>query len=611
MFTSAQSYRILLAQLLLPSFELLKTLSSGDLDSWNIAEKLRENGHISTDVTLMVDEMFLRKMAQYFAGKYIGENEEGKLFSGIVCFMIVGLKQNIPFVVKSSPEISVTGKWLKEQLDDCILKLKERGFRVRAVVADNHKSNVSAFTTMLREYTGENDISIFHPAYKNEMKTYLFYDMVHIIKNVRNNLLSAKKFVFPEFNFDKFRDQVHVQHGSISWSLLHRVYEQDAKLDAGLKKAHKINHSVLHPGNNKQDVSRALAVFHETTSAAIRSYFPSRNDAADFTNLLHKVFLVCNAKAPTHGSDALGDAVRAGDGKTEFLRAVADWIEKWSDISDFSLSLPTSKAIIISLRAQASLIEDLLSEGYRYVLTVRFQSDALERRFSRYRQMNGGNFLVSLREVNCSEKILLLRTMVKEGINFWENDAGVFKSVDQDALDYFHVEISEMHDEIAAAALSNESRQVSQNVAGYIARQIEKKMDCENCTRRVESKDRNTIHGAYINLLSRGGLKHPSESLGDFVATAFAILETTEKIILKHSETAPSCTLALDVLNNFVHDASFACEEHCEAAKRLTSRTVVNVFFNNKRLETTALQRKQKVAKFKELKRSKKAKGDD
>jgi len=33
-YTSAQSYRILLEQLPFPSFELLKKLSSGDLDSW-------------------------------------------------------------------------------------------------------------------------------------------------------------------------------------------------------------------------------------------------------------------------------------------------------------------------------------------------------------------------------------------------------------------------------------------------------------------------------------------------------------------------------------------------------------------------------------------------
>ena len=68
------------------------------------------------------------------------------------------------------------------------------------------------------------------------------------------------------------------------------------------------------------------------------------------------------------------------------------------------------------------LIEDLLKEGYEYVLTARFQSDPLERHFSKYRQMNGGNFLVSLREVNNSEKILKLRSLIKEDIDIFEED---------------------------------------------------------------------------------------------------------------------------------------------------------------------------------------------
>ena len=42
------------------------------------------------------------------------------------------------------------------------------------------------------------------------------------------------------------------------------------------------------------------------------------------------------------------------------------------------------------------LIEYLLSDGIKYVLTVRFQSDYLELHFSKYRQMSGGRFLVSL-----------------------------------------------------------------------------------------------------------------------------------------------------------------------------------------------------------------------
>ena len=51
--------------------------------------------------------------------------------------------------------------------------------------------------------------------------------------------------------------------------------------------------------------------------------------------------------------------------------------------------------MVRTLNAQASLIEDLLCEGYDFVVPHRLQSDPLEKRFSRYRQMSGGRFLVS------------------------------------------------------------------------------------------------------------------------------------------------------------------------------------------------------------------------
>ena len=51
------------------------------------------------------------------------------------------------------------------------------------------------------------------------------------------------------------------------------------------------------------------------------------------------------------------------------------------------------------------LIHELLQEEYAFVLVERLQSDPLERRFSRYRQMSGGRFLVSLREIYNSERV--------------------------------------------------------------------------------------------------------------------------------------------------------------------------------------------------------------
>ena len=75
-----------------------------------------------------------------------------------------------------------------------------------------------------------------------------------------------------------------------------------------------------------------------------------------------------------------------------------------------------------SLRCIASLSDDLLNENYDYILTSRFQSDTVKRNFSKYKQMSGGRFLVSLREINNSEKILLLNSIIKADLNFWKEN---------------------------------------------------------------------------------------------------------------------------------------------------------------------------------------------
>ena len=64
------------------------------------------------------------------------------------------------------------------------------------------------------------------------------------------------------------------------------------------------------------------------------------------------------------------------------------------------------------------LMQEILEERYEYIFNRRLQSDPLENRFSQYRQMNGGRFLVSLREVSNTKRILPCRSLLKENINF-------------------------------------------------------------------------------------------------------------------------------------------------------------------------------------------------
>lgn len=51
--------------------------------------------------------------------------------------------------------------------------------------------------------------------------------------------------------------------GYIAWHDLHLIHESDQQLDCNLRMAPKLTKSALHPGNNKQYVNLALAIFDE------------------------------------------------------------------------------------------------------------------------------------------------------------------------------------------------------------------------------------------------------------------------------------------------------------------------------------------------------------
>ena len=50
-----------------------------------------------------------------------------------------------------------------------------------------------------------------------EKKIYFIHDTVHLAKNVRNNLLNYKRFLFPAFKIDDFEDAIVVPGGSVYW----------------------------------------------------------------------------------------------------------------------------------------------------------------------------------------------------------------------------------------------------------------------------------------------------------------------------------------------------------------------------------------------------------
>ena len=94
---------------------------------------------------------------------------------------------------------------------------------------------------------------------------------------------------------------------------------------------------------------------------------------------------------------------------------------------------------------------------YDYILTSRFQGDPVERHFSKYRQMSGGRFLVSLREVNNSEKILSLNSIIKADLKFLEENIYAENTIDSVTLDR-RTRLKEMTNEISECQLNEKKK---------------------------------------------------------------------------------------------------------------------------------------------------------
>ena len=90
----------------MPSLSLLNKIQQGSVDALKALKTLYEKGSFSRNCILMIDEMYLQKSAQHQSGEYVEIDEEGNLHKAVVAFMVVGLKQSIPFVVQAIPEIT-------------------------------------------------------------------------------------------------------------------------------------------------------------------------------------------------------------------------------------------------------------------------------------------------------------------------------------------------------------------------------------------------------------------------------------------------------------------------------------------------------------------------
>ena len=290
----------------------------------------------------------------------------------------------------------------------------------------------------------------------------------------------------------------------------------------------------------------AQAVFDDSTASALRFYsnkgHPEYNETAEFISIIASWWKTVNVKSKFHGSrkrEALRDPITQENlvEKTSFLRGFVDWLSAWEDVPSEpkrELSRETFLCSKHTSAALASLAEFLINEkGFDFFLTGKAQSDKIENRFGKSRQMSGGNLYASVRQFLESDRILKIKNLAKLNRSIAE-----IKEIVSDA-NKVRSEVAEtLSEQIASSMLEDEPVDLSPSVvvadanilfyvAGRFSRSLCYNTDCVSCKDRLVAPDCEAFELSVVNFeentpetntptefleqVNRGGLTIPSE----------------------------------------------------------------------------------------------------
>ena len=146
--------------------------------------------------------MHLQSQVQFDGHTLIGCNADLEMYTSILCFMVVSLRKSLPFVISAVPLVKNSGNIVYDNLNTCLLLLKLCRFRIRAIISDNHTTNVKAYNRHLTNYKFQDKVYKIKNPYISDENIYLLFDTCYLIKNIINNLVS--KFFFLIFNLSNF-----------------------------------------------------------------------------------------------------------------------------------------------------------------------------------------------------------------------------------------------------------------------------------------------------------------------------------------------------------------------------------------------------------------------
>lgn len=455
---------------------------------------------------LLHDEVYVKKMLLYHGGTVFGkaQNNPSMLAETILAIMIICLHGGPKFISNIIPVSKLNSTFLYEQVNSTQTSIQRTGATVKAIICDGNRTNQAFFN----KYKTTPD-----QPWISEHGTYLLYDFVHLLKNIRNLWLT-----------EKTGQLTYVYEGisrTANWQFLRDIYKLESPV---LLKMSSLTKAAVDPKPiERQRVQTCLQVFCDKTANALLHHPKIEKtqellDTVQFIKLVSKWWKILNVKQK--GLDVINK---------EPLQAVVTNIDddRLTFIESFGLmclqmagrqgkrikqlSTDTAKAVNTTCKGIVELTKDLLNNyDYEYVCLGRFTTDPLEKEFGKLRQGSGATYFINVQQV--TEKIQIRKASLLLSLSAFNEDTdGATSGHYCKSCTYSMDEhISEVFDDLPKLedSISDDTKSNLVYIAGYVERKRQSTSSGLEDTGMYYQE-----YGNYTEALNRGGLTIPTDSV--------------------------------------------------------------------------------------------------
>lgn len=518
--------------------------------------------------TLVIDEMAIRRRVEWDGQKLHGYVDFGTGLNGdhleeakeVLVFLITAINNSFKVPVAFFLVDGVSGIQRSELVKQCIERVHEVGIKVVALTFDGCAANVSMARHLGCSFTNGN-VKFEHPMTKEPIVVIL--DPCHMIKLLRNAFQTYKTFV------DKDGKQVKWQY----LIELNKIQE-----DERFHLSNKLRFRHINFQNQRMKVKLATQLFSSSVAEAMKfcrkdlqiDAFKESEATEKFIILINNIFDIFNSRNLHQYGFKKAINERNAAEIFDYLNIACEYLSHLSQEDGTLLTASSRKIGFLGFIGCAEALKHLYTSLIQekiiiYLPFYKLSQDHLELLFGNIRAHGGSNNNPTARQFVAAYKKLLVHIELKnfgsgncielEHLSILNCSSAVERINKTTGLDLRNEDWIEDHTEEQEVGelLSNISEFSSQaiaHIAGYIARILIKKLNCDVCAGALVTRQINSLH-KFIVAKDKGGLVYPSHDIIRICKVAEAVIRSMDGRVFKKE------VIIMKILRKFVGEKLF------------------------------------------------------